>query len=62
MTKKAGRPAVPKDKQRTPAYSIRLTSDEKRPIDEAIKASGLGSTVWCRKSLQYIVTNGIRIT
>jgi hypothetical protein len=62
MTKKAGRPAMPKDKQRTPAYSIRLTPDEKKPIDEAIKASGLGATVWARKSLQYIVSNGIRIT
>lgn len=62
MTKKAGRPSVPKHKQRTPALSVRLTEDEKKPIDEAIKASGLGATVWARKSLQYIVSNGIRIT
>ena len=62
MTKKAGRPAVPKDKQRIPAYSIRLTPDEKKPIDEAIKTSGLGSSDWCKKSSQYIGTNGIRIT
>jgi hypothetical protein len=62
MIKKAGRPAVPKDKQRTPALSVRLTAEEKKPIDEAIKSSGLGATVWARKCLQYIVSNGIRIT
>jgi hypothetical protein len=62
MTKKAGRPSVPKDKQRAPALSVRLTAEERKPIEEAIKASGLGATVWARKSLQYIVTNGIRIT
>ena len=62
MTNKAGRPAIPKEKQRIPSYSIRLTPDEKKPIDEAIKASGLGATIWARKSLQYIVSNGIRIT
>jgi hypothetical protein len=62
MTKKAGRPSVPKHKRRTPAYSVRLTQDEKKPIDAAIKASGLGSSVWCKKSLQYIVANGICIT
>jgi hypothetical protein len=62
MTKKAGRPSVPKHKRRTPALSVRLTAEEKKPIDEAIKASGLGATVWARKSLQYIVSNGICIT
>ena len=62
MNKKAGRPALPKDKQRTPALSVRLTPDERKPIDEAIKASGLGATVWARKALQYIASNGIRIT
>lgn len=43
-------------------HPIRLTPDGKRPIDDAIEVSGLGSSVWCKKSLQYIVANGICIT
>lgn len=62
MTKKAGRPPVPKDKQRAPGISVRFTPEERKPIDEAIKLSGLGNTEWARKALQYVAINGIRIT
>jgi hypothetical protein len=62
MTKKAGRPRVSKDKARSPGISVRLTPAEKRPIDAAIKASGLSQSNWARKSLLYVATGGICIT
>jgi len=62
MDKKAGRPPVSKDKARSPGISIRLTPDERKPIDDAIKASGLTRSNWARKSLLYVATSGICIT
>jgi hypothetical protein len=62
MTKKAGRPKVAKDKARSPGISVRLTPDERKPIDAAIKDSGLSQSNWARKSLIYVATGGIRIT
>lgn len=62
MPKKAGRPPIPLDQQRKPAYSVRLNPAERKPIDEAIKASGLGSSEWCKKALQHVANNGICIT
>jgi uncharacterized protein (DUF1778 family) len=62
MTKKAGRPRVAKSKARSPGISVRLTADERKPIDEAIKASGLSQSDWARKSLLHVATGGIRIT
>jgi hypothetical protein len=62
MTKKAGRPRVAKSKARSPGISVRLTPDERKPIDDAIKRSGLTQSNWARKSLLYIANNGICIT
>jgi hypothetical protein len=62
MTKKAGRPKVAKSKARSPGISVRLTADERKPIDAAVKLSGLTQSNWARKSLQYVAVNGICIT
>jgi hypothetical protein len=62
MTKKAGRPKVSKLKARAPGISVRLTPDERKPIDAAIKASGLTQSDWARKSLIHVATGGICIT
>jgi hypothetical protein len=62
MTKKAGRPKVPKDKARSPGISVRLTVDERKPIDSAVKSSGLTQSNWARKALIYVASNDISIT
>jgi Mobilization protein NikA len=62
MTRKAGRPKVAKSKARSPGISVRLTPDERKPIDTAIKASKLTQSDWARKSLLYVANNGICIT
>jgi hypothetical protein len=62
MSRKAGRPKVAKSKAKAPGISIRLTPDERKQIDSAIKLSGLSQSNWARKSLIFISTNGIRIT
>ena len=62
MAKKAGRPRKPKDEARVPGISVRLTKDERGPIDTAIKRSGLSQSDWARKSLLYVATSDICIT
>ncbi len=62
MTLKAGRPRKLPEHSKAPGLSVRLTKDEKDVIDSAVKGSGLKQSDWCRKSLLYIVHNGIRIT
>ena len=60
--KKVGRPKVPMDQARVPGISVRLTADERKPIDAAIKRSGLKQSDWARKSLIYVAVNDIGIT
>ena len=60
--RKAWRPKVPKNKAFVPGVSVRLTADDRKTIDKAIKESGLSQSEWARKSLNYVATNGIRIT
>lgn len=62
MAKKAGRPKKSKAEARAPGISVRLTKDEREPIDAAVKRSGLSQSDWARKSLLHIATNDIRIT
>jgi hypothetical protein len=62
MTKKAGRPKLPKNKVFAPGMSIRLTEGDRKPINDAIKRSGLTQSDWIRKSLIYVATHDIGIT
>ena len=59
---KAGRPKVPKNKAFAPGISIRLTAEERKRIQGAIRLSGLSQSDFARKCLQYVLVNGIRIT
>lgn len=62
MAKKAGRPKKSKAESRSPGISVRLTKDEREPIDTAVKRSGLSQSDWARKSLLYVAAHDIRIT
>jgi hypothetical protein len=62
MTKKAGRPKKSKEESRVPGISVRLTKDERKPIDAAIKRSGLKQSDWARKGLLYLAQHDICIT
>lgn len=44
-----------------PSISLRLTPDERRPIDDAINRSGLTQSDWAKKSLLYVATNNLSI-
>lgn len=62
MTRKAGRPKLPQNRVFAPGISIRLTQGDRKPIDEAIKRSGLTQSDWVRKSLIYVAMHDISIT
>jgi hypothetical protein len=62
MAGKVGRPRTHKDWARVPGYSVRLTPEERAPIEDAIARSGLKKSEWLRKCLLYIVSRDIRIT
>lgn len=59
---KAGRPKVPKNKAFAPGVSVRLTTDDRKTIDGAIKQSGLSQSEWARRALLYIAEHGIGLT
>jgi hypothetical protein len=59
---KVGRPKLPKDQFYAPGISIRLTQSARKPIDDAVKRSGLTQSDWIRKSLIYVATSDISIT
>jgi len=54
MSMKPGRPKKAQDKARAPGISFRLTSDEAKPINEAISISGLKRSDCARKALIYV--------
>jgi hypothetical protein len=51
MSKKAGRPKIPKDEARGRFISTRLSPPEYKEIAEAIKKSGIAKAEWTRNSL-----------
>jgi hypothetical protein len=51
MSKKMGRPMLPKSKARTIMLSTRVNADEFKEIKAAITASGKEKTIWIRESL-----------
>ena len=57
--KKMGRPRKPKNETRAPGISVRFTPEERKPIDEAVKASGMSQSDWARRSLLYVATRKI---
>lgn len=57
--KRMGRPRKPKKETRAPGISVRFTPDERKPIDEAVRASGMNQSDWARRSLLYVATNKI---
>lgn len=59
---KVGRPKVPKSKAFVPGVSVRLTANDRKAIDVAIRQSGLSQSEWARKSLLYVAENGIRLS
>jgi hypothetical protein len=60
--RKAGRPKVPKDKAFVPGVSVRLTANDRKTIDTAIKESGISQSEWARKALIYVAERGIKMT
>ena len=56
---KVGRPKLSKNKVYAPGISIRLTQGDRKPIDDAIKRSGLSQSEWARKSLLHVANSGI---
>jgi hypothetical protein len=61
MKKKMGRPKTPQSVARVPGISVRLTKDERKTIDAAIRQSGLSQSDWARKGLIYVASNGIAL-
>ena len=51
MTKKLGRPKLPKDKARSAMVTCRMSPEEKREIMVAIKRSNSDQSEWLRKIL-----------
>lgn len=62
MAGKVGRPKTPKDRARSPGISVRLTVEEARIINDAVKRSKLPKSEFARKSLLYVASNDICIT
>ena len=59
---RVGRPAMPKNEKRHPGVSFRLTIDESKAFEAAIKEAGLGKSDYAKKCLLYVLKRGIRIT
>jgi hypothetical protein len=51
MSKKMGRPKLPKSEARSIMLSTRVNADEYRSINAAIFKSGKDKTIWIRESL-----------
>jgi hypothetical protein len=62
MPKKVGRPKKSKKESRTPGISVRFTADERKPVDSAVKRSGMTQSDWARKALIYVAEHGIQLT
>lgn len=46
-----GRPPLPKKLAKASLLSVRLTEDERREIDRAARAAGVGVSEWARRLL-----------
>ncbi len=63
MPNKVGRPKLDKHKARTKVITLRLTEPEYLLINSFVPTDyGNNQSEWIRKTLLYVITNGIRIT
>ena len=51
MSKKMGRPKLPKSEARSIMLSTRVNAEENKAIEKAIKESGADKTAWFRDAL-----------
>jgi hypothetical protein len=51
MSKKMGRPKLPKSEARTIMLSTRVNAVESKAINRAVEASGKDKTVWIRDAI-----------
>jgi len=58
MTKKAGRPKLPKSEARGKFLSTRVSPGEYQEIAQAIRTSGEAKTEWCRNALLFRARSG----
>jgi hypothetical protein len=46
-----GRPPIPKKERKATLLSVRLTEEERRDVERAAKAAGVGLSEWARRVL-----------
>jgi uncharacterized protein (DUF1778 family) len=56
----AGRPKKPDDEARGNVLRIRLTTDERKTLDDAAKSRGLESSTWARMELLTLAKKLLR--
>ena len=56
----AGRPKKPDDEARGNVLRIRLTTEERKTLDEAAKSRGLESSTWARMELLTLAKKLLR--
>jgi hypothetical protein len=56
----AGRPKKPDDEARGNVLRIRLTTEERKNLDEAAKSRGLESSTWARMELLTLAKKLLR--
>jgi uncharacterized protein (DUF1778 family) len=56
----AGRPKKPDDEARDNVLRIRLTTEERKTLDEAAKSRGLESSTWARMELLRLAKKLLR--
>jgi len=58
MSKKMGRPKVPKTKKRAILIQARLSPEENRTIADAVRRAGESTSDWVRKALLSVAGCG----
>jgi hypothetical protein len=58
MKRKVGRPPTPRREYKNPGISVRLSADERKDVDTAVRHSGLSQSDWARKHLLAAAKSG----
>lgn len=53
-----GRPPIAKKERKATLLSVRLTEDERREVERAAKAAGVGLSEWARRTLLAAIASG----